>query len=124
MSEMTDALAEGQETQVQAERRGRGPTRPAIVAADLIDDVIGGKVDLDAVIQTLDSTTTSKEMRATSRSKRETLRETIRRTEAELVTDEEIAELLERAERLPPAMRAFVIAALRGEADARSAVTP
>lgn len=96
---------------VEEKKRGRGPNRPALKLADLMDDLSGSRV-AGSVLNDLKLGRTSKDLRAIVRDERAALKKHATDTEQRLSYNEEVASFLARAEELPEPMRRLLVAAL------------
>jgi hypothetical protein len=94
-------------------RQGRGPTRPAIIAADLIESVEkAGAEGALAFCIAAKRGDTAKGVTARVKERRRNLVALVKETEAAIAEEARVAEWLTDAERLPETTRGFVLAAL------------
>jgi len=113
---MMSEIESAPETTSETERKGRGPTRPVVKFADLVEDV----ARLDEVARsefrvTIESSpvATAKELRDIVKQRRKALKDYISDEETSLGHLETRAALLARVEELPPALRVALPAAIR-----------
>jgi hypothetical protein len=91
--------------------KGRGPTRPALVFADLVDDIAAGD-NPRAISGCLARGHTSKMLRETAKLKRNALRAHVENEEASISCIEAEADLLARAEKLPEHLRVALVSTI------------
>lgn len=92
-----------------AARKGRGPTRPALLAADIVSDMEDASEEIVYdVVYAIDTGRTAKELRAKIKAARADMAETVKRHEAMVARETAAAEFVERIERLPPKLRRMV----------------
>lgn len=90
--------------------KGRGPTRPAVKFADLVEEI--QKRGDDRLVRELKSGTSAKSIREGVK----TTRATIKSMERDIVAHEEIADILARVEELPPHLRVALVALVEATA--------
>lgn len=104
-------------------RQGRGPTRPAIIAADLIESIEkAGAEGALAFRIAAKRGDTAKGVTARVKERRRNLAALVKDTEAAIAEEARVAEWLADAERLPEATRGFVLAALEPLANSAGTV--
>ena len=108
---MTETTPTNETPQPAQTKAGRGPTRPAIVAADMIDHIVKRGVGGEFV-RAISIGTTSSELLADAKSRRKLLAEYHRTEESEIEETTALAGMLVDAARLPHHMLAFVVAAV------------
>lgn len=91
-----------------AEKKGRGPTRPEVKFADLVQELKGDAVILDA----LRSGDSAQSWRAASKAQRTAAKE----AEKQAMRCDSTAETLARVEELPEALRRALVVVLTPEA--------
>lgn len=108
-----DRAAEAIAKAAVSPKAGRGPTRPAILAADLIDLVEkAGPEAAGEFLAVLRRGVTAAGMKSTVREEKRTLAAHVKATEQRIAECDRLADWLADAERLPATMREFVAAAL------------
>ncbi len=97
----------------QTPKSGRGPTRPAILAADLIESIEkAGPSGASRFRAAVADGCTAKSLTVVIREAKRALAAHVKEMEADIADDVQLAEWLAEAERLPEVMRGFVAAAL------------
>lgn len=113
---MTETTAATETTPEAPTKSGRGPTRPAIVAADLIDALTkAGPETAKEFCDGLSIGFTARLAKEAARELRKDLAAYIKSREGVIAQNERVAEFLATAEKLPAQMRAFVVAAVTPE---------
>ena len=107
---MSDAQAVPEPTETP--KKGRGPTRPMLVMADLFDAIVKAGIE-EEMLDALTHTTNSAARKARLRECRVALAEYIRRKEEEFGTEEMAIGALATAEKLPEHARTLLETALR-----------
>ena len=105
------------ETTTEAEKRTRGPTRPAVKFADIVVDIAEmPDKSREVLLNALESeagTVTAKWLREAAKEKRKCLREIIAGQEAEIADLEARSVVMARVDELPATLRAALPAAIR-----------
>lgn len=95
-----------------AARKGRGPTRPALLAADIVSDMEGlSAPEVADIVYAVRIGRTAKELTAEIRDAKREMAETIRKHELLVARDTKTVEYVERIERLPERLRRLVVLA-------------
>lgn len=106
-------------------RQGRGPTRPAVIAADLIESIEKAGADGAADFRTaciMDRT--AKEGIAQARAAKRALRLHIAEEERRIARLERVADWLATAEKLTPTVRAFVVESIKPLSEQVQTIAP
>ena len=94
-----------------ADRKGRGPTRPGVLFADLVEDCEKHPHVAD-VLHALSANANAKEIRESAKARRKSLKEHVQTEEGEIAIQDETADLVARAEKLSPALRLALVTVL------------
>lgn len=112
---MNDTPAPTPETETPAEiaaRKGRGPTRPALLAADIVSEMEGlSAPEVADIVHAVRDGRTAKELLAEIREAKREMAESIRRHEALVARDTRTAEFVERIEKIPERLRKLIVLA-------------